>query len=167
MLKPNDVLLLRQILEEEAQNSSYILGAHIGGIVKKKFPEMSIKNEFGSLGKLINAHFADLMSFDGKHGNDNKYIFLSQNLTALTGNQDSSNVSENTAEKTSDATPARGSAVAQKRALCNTEQLQSNTDARLRQAIKNAVDVMTPEQLRQLVLPAGILFDAISKAIHA
>jgi hypothetical protein len=153
MLTDENLSELRAFFDDFASTSKTIVGARIGDNIKKKFPELNVKAEYGSLQKLIELHFKDLLELSGMHGNDKEYAFLNQ------------------ISNTPDKSAFPNVEVENKKISSNVTNIQIEnfntqnhplSDAAFRQAIKNAIDTMTLEQLRQLALPAGILLDAIN-----
>lgn len=142
MLSEQDLIVLRDFFNDFAATSQTIVGARIGDNVKKLFPELNVKAAYGSLQKLIEQHFSDVLELTGAHGNDKEYSFISQTPSS----------------PDKDALPN----VPAPQKINSIPRQHQISDAAFRQAIKNAIDTMTLEQLRQLALPAGILLDAIN-----
>ena len=164
MLSPADVLQLQQLIEAEREKSQTILGARIGDIVKKQFPGVRVKSEFGSIRNLIKKHLTTLLEFNAKHGKDDEYVFSLATHAASNEQTCSGTVFEDVSTKNKNNVLAQQVVVVPGQRLHDENQLQLTPDEILRHAIKTSLDMMTSEQLRQLALPAGILFDAISKA---
>lgn len=153
MLNQNDILHLQQLIKVEGNKSPTILGARIGDIVKIKFPDVKIKREYGSISKLIENHLSQFLTFSAKHGKDNEYAFK-EAMQAAINEPPPPPLSHEPLSRDIDHT------LAHQPLLVLEPHLH---DEILRRAIKASLDTMTSEQLRQLALPAGILFDAICK----
>lgn len=157
MLNDTELLQLRKAVEQEANSEKLILGARVGEIIKKEFPSLNVKAEYRSLSKLIETHLADWLVVFGSHGQDVMYTLdlsrrpLPESHLSYEDKLRSEPVSPRTKAKPTNTAPSPD---------------QSDTEQLLRQTIKTAIDAMTIEQLRQLVLPAGIMFDATNKVNH-
>jgi hypothetical protein len=156
MFKQDIIDSFHTLLLAEAAINSSILGARIGDIAKTTFPDVSIKSEYGSVRRFVQNHFSTILEPSGRQGVDTIYSFLppiEQSLDESAYTQVHSAPSVNVVAEVRN-TPHHAST-----------SLKSSqvADARLREAIKQSIDLMTQEQLRLLVIPAGIFFDAINK----
>lgn len=156
MLTEAQLLQLKDAVAREAGASQMILGARLGEVIRDEFPEFNIKAEYRSLRKFIETQLSAWLVIAGKHGQDVQYTLdLSRRATAEpdlrtpSGNENS--IAVPVAKSNRDELATSG---------------KPDPDQVLRQAIKTAIDAMTMEQLRQLVLPAGIMFDATNKAAN-
>ncbi len=166
MLNLDDIMKLQQLIEAEGNNCQTILGARIGDIVKINFPDIKVKTEFGSINKLIERHLSHLLTFSAKHGKDNEYAFRKTTQAVIDERDVLGVISEEPLSKNNDNNTLAYKALVVSRALLHEKsqhQPNPNPDEILRSSIKISVDAMSSEQLRQLVIPAGILFDAICK----
>lgn len=153
MLNDTELLRLREAVEREVGTSRMVLGARMGEIIRAEFPDLNIKAEYRSLRKFIENHLGSWLVIAGKHGQDVQYTLdLSKRMTTELDLR----------------TPTGLISLADSDAhqVLPSNQTKLHTDEQLRQTIKMAIDAMTVEQLRQLVLPAGIMFDATNKVTH-
>lgn len=169
MLKSEQVDEVRKLLIAEATRSPIILGARIGDIVKQKFPDQNVKKHYGSIKNFVERDLSDTLIFHARKGIDNMYSFLSSSEIP----QDANELSQGIIEQNL-ALPADQAAVNRikpipflpKRSLnsaSSSQNIKSTDASSIRALLKDAIDVMTVEQLRQLAIPAGILLDAITK----
>lgn len=157
MLNETELLRLKAAVERHADASGMVLGARMGEIIRAEFPGLNIREEYRSLRKFIENHLGSWLVVADKHGQDILYTLdLSKRLTT------DLDLRTPTGPKglTIDADDGGHNAVP-------ADQTGHHAEDSLRQSIKMAIDVMTVEQLRQLVLPVGIMFDATNKVLRS
>ncbi|WP_141753300.1 hypothetical protein [Duganella sp. HH101] len=154
MFSSENIALLSQLFLEEAKNSPTILGAKLGDIVKKQFPDENIRSNYGSVRNFVEKNFSEILKITGRQGIDNVYTFDLAN-TANTSQIVS-------IEQKSSISPDKPTIKSRSDKTSTSQQIPLSDDI-LRAAIKDSIDSMTAEQIRQLAIPAGILLDAINK----
>lgn len=150
MLNDTELLQLKAAVERQADASGMVLGARIGEIIRAEFPDLNIKAEYRSLRKFIENHLGSWLVVAGKHGQDIQYTLdLSKRMTTELDLRTPTGLTSLAEGEVPQVLPSN--------------QTKLHADEQLRQTIKMAIDAMTVEQLRQLVLPVGIMFDATNK----
>jgi predicted alternative tryptophan synthase beta-subunit len=159
MLTPENIAVLNELFLAYAKQTPTILGARLGDIVKKQFPEENIKKNYGSVLNFVSKHFSSILTHTGRHGVDNVYSF---NPAIVGGGVQTTDCA--TAELGSST---EGAVEVAKVGVTTSQQprfVQAAVSiAVLRAAIKESINLMSAEQLRQLSIPAGILLDAINR----
>ena len=156
MFSQDKIEIINRLLNDYAATSPTILGARIGDIVKKEFPGENIKTNYGSVKNFIEQHFANILTYKSKYGVDNLYNFsdlISQPVGATAINELEEELGGDPQIPASIIKPNPSILLKDKNVSISV----------LRAAIKDSINLMTLEQLRQLAIPAGILFDAINK----
>lgn len=154
MFSPENIAILNQLFLDESKKSPTILGAKIGDIVKKQFPDSNIRSNYGSVRSFVEKNFSGILRISGRQGIDNVYAFNAGEFPIVADGVASARINDAPVDKSLVKPSFEKQVMSQKVPI---------SDDFLRVAIKNSIDSMTSEQIRQLAIPAGILLDAINK----